>query len=71
MKAIDIYTGHFEYFCNNCLQLRLCCDDSARSECGACGSKDIIKGAMGTLSKEHLIQQLEKEKFSHDTNRPN
>lgn len=53
MEGLFIY---FEYFCNNCLQLRLCCDTPARSECKACNSRNIVKGPIGTLNKEKLKQ---------------
>jgi DNA-directed RNA polymerase subunit RPC12/RpoP len=44
-----------EYFCKNCLQLRLSLTDE-KSKCGNCGSTRIIKGEVGTLNKANLIR---------------
>lgn len=45
-----------EYFCNNCHQLRLSLL-SKTNNCGNCGSKDIIKGDIGSLNKDNLIKR--------------
>lgn len=46
----------FEYLCGDCGQLRL--SFVLSDTCGHCGSKNIIKGELGTLSKE-LDNELE------------
>lgn len=40
----------FEYRCNSCGQLRLCCKHPFIG-CGNCGSNDIVKGPIGSLPK--------------------
>ncbi len=40
----------FEYLCSDCGQLRL--SFVLSDSCGHCGSDNIIKGKLGTLSKE-------------------
>lgn len=45
-----------EYFCKDCLQLRLSYLDET-TECSNCESKDIIKGKPGTLNKEALRKE--------------
>ncbi len=45
-----------EYFCKDCLQLRLSfLDDTI--ECGNCGSENIVKGNLLELNKEDLIKE--------------
>jgi len=56
-NELIVAQAYFEYFCKDCLQLRLCCDDTERSHCGACGSGNIVKGAVETLDKEALTKE--------------
>jgi len=56
-KGLIVAEAYFEYFCKDCLQLRLCCDSPERSHCGACGSTNITKGEICTLDKEALIKE--------------
>lgn len=48
-----------EYFCKDCKQLRLNLTDK-KSQCGKCGSKNIVVGAVGSLDKTKLLAQGEK-----------
>ena len=52
----ELYIGfkQSEYFCKDCLQLRLSLKDD-KSKCGNCGSTNIIAGECGTLNKEALV----------------
>ncbi len=50
-----------EYFCKDCLQLRLAVRD-ARTSCGNCGSKNIIIGKVGDLDKSRLLQTITKDR---------
>lgn len=59
VDRVILVSGYFEYFCNNCFQLRLCCDDLTRAKCGNCGSRDIVKGAIGTLDKSLFVIRAE------------
>lgn len=43
----------FEYFCNDCGQLRLSFDEKLTA-CGNCGNADIIKAAMRGLNAAEL-----------------
>lgn len=43
-----------EYFCTQCQQLRLDLRNKGEAFCGVCGSRKIIRGAVGTLDKEEL-----------------
>ena len=55
LRTGEIVEKSFEYFCKNCLQLRLSlvmCDT-----CGNCGSDQIIKGDLETLDKKKLINE--------------
>ncbi len=57
----DNHTGNnagtmTEYFCTNCLQLRLSLIVD-KGKCRNCASKDIITGAVGELDKKALIKQ--------------
>lgn len=45
-----------EYFCCDCLQLRLSLDED-KSHCGFCASEHIITGFMGELDKQALLNQ--------------
>lgn len=41
--------GHAcEYFCKACRQLRLWAKEGAPTECGNCGSADIVVGEVGS-----------------------
>lgn len=46
----DERTEPFEYWCQDCKQLRL--SFVVTDKCGNCESKRIIKGKVGTLKKE-------------------
>ncbi len=52
----EIYIGfkETEYFCKDCLQLRLSLKDD-KSTCGNCGGTNLITGECGTLNKEALV----------------
>lgn len=58
MKRISIHRGikaaplPFEYWCENCKQLRLSYADI--TECGNCGAKITMKGKPGELDAEKL-----------------
>ena len=43
-------TKPFEYWCQDCKQLRLSC--VTLESCGNCGSTRIIKGQLNTLKRE-------------------
>lgn len=49
--------GEFDYWCNNCGQLRRFCGLDKFVSCGNCGSDDVIKAPVGTLDKDWLRQQ--------------
>jgi len=53
MKEIFISKNAFEYLCFDCKQLRLSLN-KLLDHCGNCGSKNIRKGAVGTLEKSML-----------------
>ena len=44
-----------EYFCTNCVQLRLSCVKD-KSRCENCGSTEIIPGSVGQLNKQALLK---------------
>jgi len=55
-QAILIYvdaSNPTEYFCTNCLQLRLSMI-ADKSHCRNCNSTEIITGKVGTLNKAEL-----------------
>lgn len=49
-----------EYFCIDCLQLRLSANKD-KSHCFNCGSGDIITGQVGQLDKQALIEKYRTE----------
>lgn len=59
----------YEYFCRCCLQIRLSFVIS--DKCRNCGSKDIVKGKMGSLDKEKLIAQSRVRQDIPDVQNPN
>lgn len=54
-----------EYFCKDCLQLRLSLLGATKA-CGNCGSKDIIIGKVNKLNKEELKNQYESRTSKED-----
>lgn len=48
-----------EYFCTNCLMLRLSMN-SDKSHCFNCGSTEIIPGHVGQLDKQALLAKYRK-----------
>lgn len=44
----------FEYLCYDCKQLRLCADDPDRNTCGNCGSANIKKGKINSITQEEI-----------------
>ena len=57
----DKHHGHdagpiTEYFCTNCLQLRLSVIRN-KTQCGNCGSMKIIGAGVGQLDKQALLKQ--------------
>ena len=48
-----------EYFCIDCLQLRLNLANSTK--CGNCGSENIIHAKIGELDKEQLIEDIKRK----------
>jgi len=53
-----------EYFCNDCGQLRWCHPELVHSlmYCKNCGSINIIVGAAGSLDKDKLKSDWEKQR---------
>lgn len=45
-----------EYFCYDCKQLRLSLTNQ-KTQCGNCGSSNIITGKVGELCKENLLKE--------------
>lgn len=43
-----------EYFCTECLQLRLFARPGKPTECGNCGCEDLVVGRIGELDKKEL-----------------
>jgi hypothetical protein len=53
-KKSDIHVyGATEYFCKNCMQLRL--NLAGKTSCGNCGSNKLIHGIINELDKDLLI----------------
>jgi DNA-directed RNA polymerase subunit RPC12/RpoP len=50
----------FEYFCQDCSQLRLCLDPELNA-CKNCGGSRIIKGNYGSLDKDNLKKKFKSE----------
>lgn len=74
MKTVEVckvvgLTPHFEYFCLDCGQLRLCCSDPKRNTCGNCGSGNLIKGKIDSLNKEKLKSEFARQKRRKHENR--
>lgn len=55
LELVLLVCEPYEYFCPKCLQLRLKARDD--DVCGNCGNANIIKGAIGSLNKEELMEK--------------
>ena len=57
---LEAFSLPFEYFCQDCGQLRLCLDPKLNT-CGNCGVLKIIKGNYSSLDKDSLKKKLKLE----------